>query len=243
MKKLLTIFAIACSFAFVSCEDDSLLSDILDEVLGEATINMTYDSGDGYSFEFSNCANDIIIGDSLDENADYRGMYNTFVLGANITMTDSTLEQIPYPLFAMKLSDVTAKTYQFDTLLNPAMLIEGFDFRDIITHASDENLMVLAESDNSWYWAISGSFTAESYPAEVGDMLTGTFNNVHAFHVTQSAIDDIEEVYNQCVQTGDYTTLMNLRMEDYFPIVTFNGNVESMKLNIENLINTFSAEK
>ena len=122
MKKLLTIFAIACSFALVSCEDDNLLNNILDEVLGEATINMTYDSGDGYSFEFSNCANDIIIGDSLDENADYRGMYNTFVLGANITMTDSTLEQIPYPLFAMKLSDVTAKTYQFDTLLNPAML-------------------------------------------------------------------------------------------------------------------------
>ena len=243
MKKLLTIFAIACSFALVSCEDDGLLNSILDEVLGEATINMTDVSGNGYSFEFSNCANDIIIGDSLDENADYRGMYNTFVLGANINMTDSTLEQIPYPLFAMKLSDVTAKTYHFDTLLNPAMLVEGFDFRDIITHASDENLLVLAESDSSWYWAISGSFTADSYPAEVGDMLTGTFNNVHAFHVTQSAIDAIEEVYNQCVQTGDYTTLMNLRMEDYFPIVTLSGNAESMKLNIENLINTFSSEK
>lgn len=243
MKKLLTIFAIACSFALVSCEDDGLLNSILDEVLGEATINMTDVSGNGYSFGFSNCANDIIIGDSLDENADYRGMYNTFVLGANINMTDSTLEQIPYPLFAMKLSDVTAKTYQFDTLLNPTMLVEGFDFRDIITHASDENLLVLAESDSSWYWAISGSFTADSYPAEVGDMLTGTIDNVHAFHVTQSAIDAIEEVYNQCVQTGDYTTLRNLRMEDYFPIVTLSGNAESMKLNIENLINTFSSEK
>lgn len=243
MKKLLTIFAIACSFAFVSCEDDSLLSDILDEVLGEATINMTFDNGEGYLFEFSNCANDIIIGDSLDENADYRGMYNTFVLGANINMTDSTLDQIPYPLFAMKLSDVTAKTYQFDTLLNPAMLIEGFDFRNIITHASDENLLVLAESDSSWYWAISGSFTAENYPTEVGDMMTGTFNNVHAFHVTQSAIDNIEEMYNRCIQTGDRYSLMNLRIADYFPIVTLNGNVESMKLDIENLINTFKSEK
>lgn len=242
MKKLFTILAIACSFALVSCEDDGFLNNILDEVFGEATLNMTIGGTDGYTFNFSSCVNDIIIGDSLDENIDYRGMYNTFMMGATINLTDSAMANMPYPMFAMKLNDVTAKTYQFDTLLNPAMLVEGFDFRNIITHASDENLMVLAESDNSWYWAISGSFTAESYPAEVGDMLTGTFNNVHAFHVTQSAIDDIEEVYNQCVQTGDYTTLMNLRMEDYFPIVTFNGNVESMKLNIENLINSLKTE-
>lgn len=243
MKKLFTILAIACSFALVSCEDDGFLNNILDEVFGEATLNMTIGGTDGYTFNFSSCVNDIIIGDSLDENIDYRGMYNTFMMGATINLTDSAMANMPYPMVAMKLNDVTAKTYQFDTVLTPIMLNDGFDFRSLIANASNTNLFVVAENDSSWYWGIHGSFEVTGdYPAEPGEMLIGNFNNIQAFHVTQWAIDSIAAIYNHCLEIGDNTTFQNLRLEDFFPIVTFNGNVESMKLNIENLINSLKTE-
>lgn len=243
MKK--TLFAIACAaicaFAVSSCE----LEGLLDELLGEAHVSLTnatdqttFASPDNdASLNFSSSVADIITSQVEIEGRSI-SHDNLLFVAANINLTEETTV-IPYPIMGFKLDGTTSGTYNIDNIVT-AQNLAIFIFGDIITEASDVNLVVVAATDTSWYLGVSGSVTIDAVP-DYGHLIEGTLDNVVTYFICQYQLSAIAELYRRAVEENDpeaITLVNSLNFDTMFPHVTLNGTFESRRMNIQSLVTT-----
>lgn len=234
MKK--TFFALACAFAIAfgmtSCDEEDLQS-IVDDVtrdleksMGQVDLAVSNAQGDSPyatndSVHFTACVNGVVT-----DTVDFSGLddsltgfqgANTFIMGANISLTDTTGAGIDitnvYPIFGLKTADTLPGIHIIHSPFQDTNLLHDFNFGKLITQGSYENLMGIAMSDTSWYVGYEGNVNINTYP-EPGKEMKATLNAVKAYYVTQSKLDYIGDLSRVVEAADPYDYLRNMTQEE-----------------------------
>ena len=219
MKKAL--LAICASFAllFAACEEGDW-EELISQIVGSANFAVSNSNGTPYdgvdSVNFSSCVTNVLA---------ERQYYGTIVLGANIDLNKAN--ELRYPYMGMQLSDTTARTYALDTLSFD--IVKLFSTTDMLTKANNKNVIIMAQSDTSWFVSSGGTVTVTEFPA-YGKALHATVSNAKLYYITQSKI---EEVRNMSA-----VELMTTTVDQCCKSVTINGNITSRRMDIQNLLNS-----
>lgn len=256
MKK--TFFALACAFAIAfgmtSCEDEDLnkiINDVthdLENSFGSVNLTVSGVVGDSPfaandSVTFSACVNGIVT-----DTVDFTGLddsltgfqgANTFIMGANISLTDTTGAGVDianvYPIFGLKTCDTLGGSHPIhNPFQDTNLLLGGFSFGKMITQGSYENLMGMAMSDTSWYVGYDGSFFINSYP-EPGKEMDADLRAVKVYYVTQSKLDRIGDLVRVIEAAEPYEFLADMTEEERAQYMMTNYT-EAERENIQNII-------
>lgn len=194
-KNLLWGAAAALVLSFSSCDDPSLITQMVQEgLLGSAEITISgqngyYDNNETVNFS---CA----IMDSIqqvvieEENFD-TNYVSTLSLFANYDLQKS---ELTFPFMGFQFTDTAAGTYTFSKVLT-ADRLRNFNFdtiADIVFNTSGFNVLLIAITDTSWYVSDGGSLIITEYPA-TGHNMKGRFENVDAYYFTKTDVERLEE--------------------------------------------------
>ncbi|MBR1850457.1 MAG: hypothetical protein IJ789_03690 [Bacteroidales bacterium] len=285
MKK--TFIALACAFAVAlgatSCDEldiNDIVKDIVDDIdnnIGNVDLAISGAQGESPlagqdSLKFKACVNGVVtdtidlgdLADSIDVDT-YHGV-NTFVLGANISLTDNNVDlENNYPLIGIKTRDTISGRHMMSNPFADTNIMMNFDFSALITQGSDENLFGVMLSDTSWYVAYAGEFDIETYP-EMGDKMKAKLNNVKAYYVCQYQLDNINDLIETIKNAASYNGAdQATRIEhadeiqagieakeafdnivanpgSIFSSLTFNGTVVSIRTDVQDFINQLNAQ-
>lgn len=235
MKK--TFFALACAFAIAfgmtSCDEEGL-TDIIDDVthdlensFGSVNLAVSGVVGDSPfaandSVNFTACVNGIVT-----DTVDFTGLddsltgfqgANTFIMGANISLTDTTGAGVDianvYPIFGLKTCDTLGGNHPIhNPFQDTNLLLGGFNFGKLITQGSYENLMGMAMSDTSWYVGYDGAFFINTYP-EPGKEMDADLRAVKVYYVTQSKLDHIGDLVRVIEAAEPYEFLADMTEDE-----------------------------
>lgn len=221
MKKVLVALCAVCALAFTACEEQDL-SQILSVVTGHAELTVAT-AQEGTSYQ----ANDQINFSSAVANAMEA---NTVIIGANLDLTK--VDELAYPYFGVNFTDTVAATYTFPAVNQ--QLIVSFLGANIITKAAETNILVIAESDTSWYLSTSGSAQITDW-ADYGQVMKGNFNNVKMYYITKTKLDEVQNLTAaQWITTS---------LDDYFKSITLNGSFNCRRMDIQNIIANMASEE
>ncbi len=235
MKK--TFFALACAFAIAfgmtSCDEEDLQSIVgdvtsdLEKSMGQVDLAVSNAQGDSPyatadSVNFTACVNGVVT-----DTVDFSGLddsltgfqgANTFIMGANISLTDTTGAGVDianvYPIFGLKTCDTLGGSHPIhNPFQDTNLLLGGFNFGKLITQGSYENLMGMAMSDTSWYVGYEGTFFINTYP-EPGKEMDADLRAVKAYYVTQSKLDHIGDIVRVIEAAEPYEFLADMTEEE-----------------------------
>lgn len=250
MKKKLTVmaFAIACMFAFASCEDNPFTHvNVADGALGEVNLvasnpvagqlgNQMYADGDSIHFSSALCnvattlEQEIIQGVTVEIT-----VRNTIMVGLEKELTEIQSESdVELPIFGLNLRDTVVGNYPFTCPMHDFGFVTRVKelFSDggktnwlkLITQGDSllGNIFVIAADENGIYLAYDGSLDVTAFAAKNGNKLEGTFNNVKAAYIAFDAVEDLSDMTEaERNAIGDLTL--------YFPTITFNGELTSRR--------------
>lgn len=246
MKKGLFLIAaaIVCMFSITSCEEGFTMNatDVeIDNILGSASIYV-YDTVlfDTVHMEFSSS-----IFDNLSGQPDTDGIvhYSGFGLNANVDLANADLV---YPLAIIKTSDTTTGVYTFSNFITLDFIktLERDSIINLVTEPNDQSMLVIAQSDTSWLLAYAGNIVINTYPA-VGHIVEGEFNNVLAYTVTMSKVNELNYIVNfitnytpgtpippDIMQYLSYATHPEDLIELFFSTCVINGEINSRRTSI-----------
>lgn len=224
MKKIyfLMMATLMGMFSLTSCDGLNINGDdIVDDLLGEATLIITHsDSEVADTMNFTTSIIDVF--KEPDTTASPRRA--SVCINAKVDINTADLD---FPFLYFRLDDTTTSVYQMDTILTLPLLM-NLNFDTIVSLLADPyggNMLLVAEGEDAWYMSFDGSVTVSEFPG-IGHIVKGTFNNVRAFYVTQSAIEQL----NTDINNMDFSHANDF--EYYFPIVTFSGDFSSRRTSI-----------
>ncbi|MCQ2300195.1 MAG: hypothetical protein MJZ81_08750 [Bacteroidales bacterium] len=225
MKKVLVALCTVCALAFTACEEGDL-SQILSVVTGNAELTVaSADAGTSHQtndqIKFSSA-----VANAINEN----NIACTIIIGANLDLTK--VDELTYPYFGVNFTDTVAATYTFPAVNQ--QLMTSFIGANIITKASETNLLVIAESDTSWYLSTGGSAQITEW-ANFGQTMKGNFNNVKMYYVTKTKLEEVQNL--TAVQW------LTTNLDDYFKSMTINGNFNCRRMDIQNIIANMITEE
>ncbi|MCR4659136.1 MAG: hypothetical protein K5650_02445 [Bacteroidales bacterium] len=233
MKKV--FLAVACAFmvafGMTSCDPeefqgiaDDIVKD-LDNSFGSVALKVSDPNGVSPfatkdSVLFSACVTGIVtdttnMGDLTDSLEGYEGFTgnNTFIMGANISLADSSIDLTNvYPIFGLKTNDTADGIHIISDPMKDTNMLMDFNFGKLITKGSTENLFGIAMSDVSWYVGASGEFDIKSYP-DPGLLMKAELRNVKAYYITQTQLDSVDRILNRIKAAAPYETQYGYLLE------------------------------
>lgn len=241
MKKTLSVLAIAVAlvFGFTACEGDDL------GLLGSITLTTSNAIGDqpyaaDQTFEFhsaicnANFSNVAIHIDSLGIDTVLNGSLGAVFVGLTENLLSaSDFNNITFPLCGINLRDTVAGTYNFTYNIDWSLIeqIDTTSINKMITSGMAVsnglgNIFLVASSDNAFYLAVAGNINVTEFGGN-GSLVNGTINNAICIYVTREHIE-------QLMDPSTDRTSINLLTE--FPMITFNGNMQSRRTSIETVM-------
>lgn len=241
MKKTLSVIAVAVAlaFGFSACEDDLGL-------LGSITLTTSNPIGDqpyaaDQTFEFhsaicnANFSNVAIQNDSLGIDTVITGNLGAVFVGLTESLLSaSDFNNITFPLCGINLRDTVAGTYNFNYNIDWSFieLIDTTSLNKMITSGIAQsgnmgNLFAVAASETAFYVAVAGNINITEFGGN-GSLVKGGINNVMCIYVTRDHLETL------MAMPPSQRESVNLLTE--FPIITFNGNMESRRASIETVM-------
>lgn len=214
MKKLrMAACALACMMTLVAC-DPELIS-------GTATLTVSNSSAatfyeDGAEVSLTSSVNDCYLADS--------GKVNNIILSANMDLANTN--KVAEPYMGISLNDTAVQSYTINNVVTTD-IIRSLTVSGILTQLSDANLLVVAPNDTCFYVSKAGSITLNEFPA-YGSMVSGTCNNVTAYFITVSQVEALRAMSD--------AEIANVNLDNYFATVTLNGEFNSRRLQVADLI-------
>lgn len=238
MKKRVLALAVAtaCAFGFVACDGMENL-----DIVGHINLTASNPTGgeqayqDGQTINFASAMCNVNIDSVYIEAGEYSGTYDinagTVFAGTTQALITNDQVNISFPLCGINLRDTVTGTYAISCPINDFALFEHLDTTDVGALINSGlalgdnigNLFAVAVSDTSYYLGFSGEVVLTTY----GGLYTrvqGTVNNVEAIYVTKGQIEAIAAM--------DETERAGINLENYFPHITFNGQISSMRADI-----------
>lgn len=219
MKKALVAICASFALLFAACEESDW-EDIISQVVGNADFGVTNAIGTPYegvdSVHFSSCATNVLSG---------REYHGTILLGAKIDLNNAS--ELRYPYLGIQINDTVAKSYPLDTL--SFSIIDAFSPENMLTEAINRNIIIIAQSDTSWFVSSGGTMNVSEFPA-YGRALHATVNSAKMYYITQSKIE--------AVRNMSAPELLTTTVDQYFNSALINGNITSRRMDIQNLLNS-----
>ncbi|MCR4816063.1 MAG: hypothetical protein K5842_02625 [Bacteroidales bacterium] len=227
MKKLQFVFlAVIAAFAFASCDElVNTVEDLTDnDLVGHASIAISHTNDSGTTVDSLKFKSSIV--DALEMSmydTTLPAGYFTVDISANVDFGTSNVE-LQYPFMFYRLNDTVAGTYQMENILTLEML-QNLNIQTLvntIANPSGPNMIIIAESDTSWYLTFGGNLIVTEYPT-VGNLVKANLSSINARFITQSKVEEL----NSDIENNNYSHLSDLGY--YFPEVTLTGNVTSRR--------------
>lgn len=243
MKKRILVLAaaVACAFSFSACDGniEGIFSGT--DILGHITLytsNPTngaqaYNGGDTLRFASAMCNANV---DSVYINAgEYSGSYDihigTVMVGTTDNLLTNDVANITFPLCGVNVRDTTTGTFAISCPINDFSFFEYLDTTDYTSMINTGlaignemgNLFVVAVSEEAFYLGYAGSITFTHYGGE-GALVQGSVNDVDAIYVTKDQISTIANMSE--------AERAEINLGNYFPHITFAGEISSRRANI-----------
>ena len=243
MKKTLSVIAVAVAlaFGFSACdgEDFGLLGHINLTASNPCFGEQAYIDGQEFEFHSAICnanfSNVTIHNDSLGIDTTLNGSLGAVFVG----LTDNLLSaddfnNITYPLCGINLRDTVVGTYNFTYNIDWSFIesIDTTSLNTLITSGlavsgSLGNLFAVVASENAFYVAVAGNINVTEFGGN-GSLVKGRLNNLVCIYVTREHLNVLREM------PASQRASLNLLTE--FPMITFNGNMESRRASIETVM-------
>ena len=242
MKKTLSVIAVAVAltFGFSACEGDDM------GLLGSITLTTSNAIGDqaytaDSTFEFhsaicnANFSNVAIHIDSLGIDTVLNGSLGAVFVGLTESLfSASDFDNITFPLCGINLRDTVTGTYNFTYNVDWSLVeqIDTTSLNKMITSGMAVsnglgNIFVVASSDNAFYLAVAGNINITQFGGN-GSLVCGSINNVICIYVTREHIETLMRM------PASQRESINMLTE--FPMLTFNGNMESRRTSIQTVM-------
>lgn len=246
MKKSILVLAVAamCAFSFSACDE---LGDL--DLVGHINLTATNPTGgeqayaDSTELAFKSAMSNVNIDSVYIDAGEYAGTYDlhagTVMVGTTQTLISNDVANITFPLCGINLRDTVVGTYTISCPVDDFGFFEYLNAADVNTLITTGleiggelgNLFAVAVSEDAFYIGYSGSINISAYGRNELSRVEGTVNNVDAIYVTVSQLE----------------ALMNMPASErpsdlaaYFPHITFNGAISSMRADISTVIDALN---
>jgi len=243
MKKNILAFAVAamCIFGFTSCED---LADL--DLVGHINLTATNPTGgdqayaDSTTLNFTSAMCNINVDSIVIDTMAAEVNVGTVMVGTTQTLLSDDIANLSFPLCGINLRDTVPATYSISCPINDFSFFEYLDTTNINSLITTGlaigdnigNLFAVAVSEDAYYIGYSGSITLTSFGRNMMSRVVGSVNDVEAIYVTGSQIEALANMSATERAAIDLTT--------YFPHITFNGSISSIRAEIEAVIDALN---
>lgn len=246
MKKSIITLAVAaiCAFGFSACEG---LEDL--DLVGHITLTATNPTGgdqayaDSTELAFKSAMCNVNIDSVYVESGEYAGTYNvnagTVMVGTMQNLVSNDIANITFPLCGINLRDTVVANYAISCPVNDFSFFEYLNAASVQTLITTGlqiggelgNLFAVAVSEESFYIGYSGSVNITAYGRNELSRVEGTVNNVEAIYVTVPQLEAL-----MAMPVSERPT----NLAAYFPHMTFNGRISSMRADITTVIDALN---
>jgi hypothetical protein len=229
MKKNVLVLAalVAGACCFTAC-DDLVEMDLVGHI-NLTTSNATAGDqayADGQTLNFKSALCNINIDTALLDAG-------TVMVGATQSLVSNDVADITFPLCGINLRDTVPGQYAISCPVTDFSFFEYLNESNVnmlITRGlaiGDQlgNLFAVAVSDTSFYLGYSGAVNITAFGTDPLSRVQGTVSNVEAIYLTASGLEAIANMSAADRANIDLTT--------YFPHITFNGDISSIRSDID----------
>lgn len=248
MKKNLLALAVAamCAFCFSACDELEGL-----DLVGHINLLATNPTGgeqpysDSTELAFRSAMCNVNVDSVYIAEGEFAGTYDihagTVMVGTTQNLVSNDVANITFPLCGINLRDTVVGTYAISCPVNDFGFFEYLNAADVNTLITTGlaigdnlgNLFVVAVSEESFYIGYSGSVNITAYGRNELARVEGTVSNVQAIYVT---VPQLEALMNMPASERPSD------LAAYFPHMTFDGNISSMRADITSVLEALNEE-